>query len=127
MAGLSAIVVCLSYSHWRQIQDQELKICTHNLSVLAAQLEVYAGDNGLLYPKRLQSLIPKYISSIPTCPACGRDTYSATYRYNNSSTAWNFTLECEGHRHWAAGAPFGYPMANKRGARDGKTSFPEYF
>lgn len=54
--------------------------CVANMKRIAAALEAYSADNGGAYPPDLQHLIPKYLQAMPSCPAAGRDTYSAAYK-----------------------------------------------
>lgn len=58
-------------------------------------LELYAIDNNGQYPKRLAVLKPKYLRTIPTCPAASKDTYSSGYQ----STARQYTVFCSGNHH----------------------------
>lgn len=67
--------------------DQHLATCKQNLEKLASQLEAdYARQHQ--FPKQLQE-------PLPSCPAAGRETYSASYEAGPES----FTLYCQGQYH----------------------------
>ena len=75
-----------------------LTACKSNCKNLATALEMYASDNQGQYPPRLSWLIPgRYLNRIPTCPAEGRDTYSASYRV--TTRAGRFSFCCRGDNH----------------------------
>lgn len=96
----------------------QLTACKSNEKNIATALEMYASDFQGYYPSNLNKLISKdphlsYLRSIPTCPAAGKDTYSATYKYTVAkrdpktgkviSGADNFSFYCAGHSHKDAG------------------------
>jgi hypothetical protein len=74
-----------------------LKACRKNLRALASALDSYAGDNDGYYPRRLLTLVPKYIKSLPTCPSNGKITYSENYLVSSKPAA--YTLMCTGLNH----------------------------
>lgn len=71
--------------------------CLSNLVNIAHALEVYAFYHDGHYPERLDALVPTIFKRLPTCPAVGTDTYSATYDSGGSSGRWS--LFCRGHNH----------------------------
>jgi len=70
--------------------------CTQNLKNIATGLEYYATDHGGNYPAGLQDLVPKYLQSIPACPAAHKDTYSASWRVAGGE---GFYMCCKGNNH----------------------------
>jgi hypothetical protein len=86
--------------------------CESNLKNLAVGVEMYASDHKNNYPDSLKQLLSgKYLRRIPTCPAAGRDTYSATYR----KTGQAYEFHCSGSH---AGREAGHPFYN---SNDGLT------
>jgi hypothetical protein len=75
---------------------------------LSKALKLYAGDNNGDFPVTLSCLKPKYISNMPSCPACGRDTYSTSY--TRSDDVRVFTFYCQGNHHKDVGAETDYPL-----------------
>lgn len=71
--------------------------CSSNLRSLGTALEIYSTDWSGRYPQRLQDLVPGTVAALPTCPAAGRDTYSASYVRGE----WpdRYALYCEGDTH----------------------------
>lgn len=78
-------------------ESLDLKSCKGNLRNLRVALEMWAQDHGRHYPERLAEV--KTYMQVPTCPAAGRDTYSASYRVSGRG----YTLFCKGHHHRADG------------------------
>lgn len=102
----------------------QLTACKSNEKNIATALEMYASDFGGLYPANLAILTNKnpkfaYLRTIPTCPAAGKDTYSATYKMSAAkrdpktgkalSGVDRFTFHCSGHHHKAADGPANKP------------------
>jgi len=75
---------------------------------LAGHVKRYARVHGGAFPRRLSKLIPAFISSVPTCPAAGRDTYSDGYRVNDTSGV--FTICCMGRNHERYNSRKNYPV-----------------
>jgi len=69
--------------------------CKSNLKNIATAVAMYASDNKDVYPQRLDVLPQKYLQRIPTCPACGVDSYSASYQAQGK----DFTVFCHGDNH----------------------------
>lgn len=94
-----------------QAQAQQ---CGQNLTQLAQAIELYRADeaNGYHLPKDLKSLVGNYIREIPTCPACGKDTYSIGYTPDPRNET--FVLVCKGHNHAAAGLRTDAPRYDPR-------------
>ena len=87
---------------------QQVKACEANLKYLATGCEYWANNHQGSYPRYLSALKTKYIQSVPTCPATGTDTYSATYEATRKNGD-HFTIHCEGHNHQAAGLEANLP------------------
>lgn len=89
----------------------QLTACKSNCKNLATALEMYASDFGGRYPQDLGRLTSgNYLKTIPTCPAAGKDTYSATYRY--AAKPDNFSFFCAGDNHEKAFRGFDKPSIN---------------
>jgi type II secretory pathway pseudopilin PulG len=75
--------------------------CGQNLKNVAIALQSYSVDNQLsnqsTYPASLTGLVPEYLSTFPTCPTRGIDSYSASYTYSQSPPV--FTIFCSGSAH----------------------------
>ena len=87
---------------------QQVKACEANLKYLATGCEYWANNHQGSYPRYLSALKTKYIQAVPTCPATGTDTYSATYEATRKNGD-HFTIHCEGHNHQAAGLDANLP------------------
>lgn len=72
-----------------------LTACKSNLKNISTAVEMYASDNQDVYPQNLDVLPQKYLQRIPTCPACGVDSYSSSYQAQGKE----FTLFCQGDNH----------------------------
>lgn len=83
--------------------------CKSNCKNIATALEMYAADNGGLYPSRLERLTPVYLKTIPTCPAAGRMTYTNYYVRQNPD---NFSFACVGDNHAKSYAHYGKSSYN---------------
>ncbi|MCE7870239.1 hypothetical protein DYH09_07655 [bacterium CPR1] len=81
--------------------------CKSNLLSIATALERYSTDNQGRYPVALSALTPKYLRRIPSCPAAGADSYSASYQMSSNPDA--FTLCCQGSHHRKVGYPPNHP------------------
>jgi len=76
-------------------QSAILNSCRSNLKNIGTALEIYGRDNGGQYPHSLPVIVPRYMSSIPTCPGAGRATYSIRV----SAQCTDFTIICSGKNH----------------------------
>ena len=92
----------------RGVHLNRLKRCSANLNQLAVAMEMYSADNGGHYPKDFKALAPRYIKSIPTCPAAGSDTYSSSYRVDDKTGV--YTFYCAGTYHGVSGIPYNFPQ-----------------
>jgi hypothetical protein len=112
--GLVAWIVTPSFwpfGRGRHHGGGQLTACKSNCKNLATALEMYASDFGGLYPQDMARLTSgNYLKSIPTCPAAGKDTYSATYRYRSKPD--NFSFFCAGDNHEKAYSGFDRPSIN---------------
>lgn len=90
-------------------QTGEFTACKSNLKNIGTALEMYASDHGGKYPASLRALAPKYLSSLPICPAAGKDTYSASYKPGGQQ---QYFICCLGHNHASAGYGENFPSYN---------------
>ncbi len=86
--------------------------CCSNLKNIGTALEMYSTDYAGKYPAKLQQLVPNYLRLIPTCPAAGKDTYSASYQVSKDGK--NYSFYCKGHYHKSEGAPENDPSYNSQ-------------
>lgn len=71
--------------------------CAENLQDIAKGLEMHSCPSGR-YPFALSEVIASgCLKTIPTCPAAGYETYSASYQ--STMTPDSFTLYCQGYHH----------------------------
>ena len=72
--------------------------CESNCKNIAAALEMYSTDDAGHYPHSMNQLLgADYLKTIPTCPAAGNDTYSASYEVATEPNAFSFS--CTGNHH----------------------------
>jgi len=74
------------------IEERQAVSCQINLGTLERALEQYSIDNEGHYPVDLERLTPKYLKTLPTCPATGECTYAAGYKTAYDPDA--FTVRC---------------------------------
>ena len=99
--------------------------CKSNCKNIATALDMYATDNHGQYPRHLADLVPdNYFRQIPTCPAAGKDTYSASYQVSIEGKAFSFF--CTGNNHAKSYAGFDRPSDNfpQYNSRDGLIDHP---
>lgn len=81
----------------------EYKYCKSNLKNIAIALEMYAADNGGLYPPSLDCLTKPagtegaYLQSLPKCLVTDTDTYSPSYKITPEQE--RFRIYCSGSNH----------------------------
>lgn len=118
--AIIAILAAILVPNFLKARAQgQLTACKSNCKNIATALEMYASDNGGRYPAS-NNLAAKltagsYLKSIPTCPAAGSNTYTATY--TATQTPDNFSFYCAGNNHGKAYTGFGsqsnnYPQYN---------------
>lgn len=94
LASLLGPILVLGLAYGRgalnRESDQALEGCVGNLQGLKVSLETYRQTHGGSLPQQLSECGP-----VPSCPAAGRDTYSAGYQ--SQGQAW--TLICQGDAH----------------------------
>ncbi|MCR5661540.1 MAG: hypothetical protein K6G50_05370 [bacterium] len=101
--------------------------CRANLKNIGVALEMYAADNGGLYPPDLKHLVnsasgENYLRLIPECPAAGKDTYSASYKHGTGPD--RYLVYCSGRNHEDAGMEENAPaMASKTGLHETGVSY----
>lgn len=89
--------------------------CKGNCKNLATALEMYARDHSGQYPDSLVRLTGgQYLRTIPTCPAAGHDTYSASYTVARDPD--QFSFYCAGNNHGKSFREFSRDASN----------FPQY-
>jgi len=85
--------------------------CKSNLKVLAAALEMYSDDHQGSYPATLSELVPRYLQSVPECPAPESQGYQAefgrTAAHNTEGLDNYYLIQCSGAGH--QGYPRNYP------------------
>lgn len=79
----------------------QLTACKSNLKNIGTAAEMFATDHGGKYPQSTSELVPNYLKTIPTCPAAGADTYSATWKAATDPD--RFEVACGGNHHADAG------------------------
>jgi len=118
MIGLVLILYGSYYcvrNYWRAFHSKNYTSCIWNCMKIGRALEIYSNDHDGHYPPALSLLLPKYLKSIPTCPAAKTDTYSSTY--NTTSNAEAFTFYCMGHHHREVGFEPNFPQYNSINGR----------
>lgn len=104
---LALIGFSLGVSYLRGKVAQRFTTCLLNLKEIGNALNSYHNDHDKMYPSSLSELIPKYLQSIPTCPAAKKDVYSQGYQV--SSDLKTFSFYCKGHYHRDASREIDYP------------------
>ena len=89
----------------------KLTACKSNLKNIGTALEMYASDNGGLYPRSIaDKLTPNYLKTIPTCPEARVDTYTSSYKV--SKRLKDYTFFCSGLNHGSAAIITDFPQYN---------------
>lgn len=91
-----------------ELAEGELARCSSNLKNIATALEMWSTDHAGRYPKKLKSVAPNYLRTIPFCPRAYEDTYSASYQRKTKPDFYK--LSCKGEHHVAAGLPADFPQ-----------------
>lgn len=91
--------------------------CKSNMKNIGTAMEMYSTDWDGKYPPRGKAqLTPKYLESIPECPAAGTDTYVMSMGvdglYNTQSYQDFYFMYCSGDHHKRASVPMNYPQYN---------------
>jgi hypothetical protein len=90
-----------------------LTACKSNLKNIGTALEMYSTDNGGKYPKGLDALTPKYLKTIPECPAAAAMTYQAQFgpgaEGNTEKYLDFYTVCCAGKHHADVNVDPDYP------------------
>ena len=94
--------------------------CKHNLTQIGMALGSYAKDHEGHYPESLQALTQarprRYLETLPTCPAAGKDTYR-DYQVSGDPDAFSFSCSGNNHANYYYGFtqdPTNYPRYNNR-------------
>jgi hypothetical protein len=72
-----------------------MNLCVRNIKTLASTVFQWRQDNGA-FPKRLEELVPSYLSSPLTCPVSNKPYYYTSGRKG-------FTVYCRGKHHAQCG------------------------
>ena len=86
----------------------QLTACESNLRNIGTALEMYSMDHEGRFPRSLVGLTPNYLKKVPTCPACGSDTYSEGLADLSRPDA--YTVMCTGSSHRRAGLRENFPQ-----------------
>jgi type IV pilus assembly protein PilA len=113
--AIIAILAAILVPNFLKARAQgQLTACKSNCKNIATALEMYSSDNGGRYPTTAsldQSLTAgNYLKLIPTCPAAGSNTYSATYAVTQTPDA--FSYNCAGNNHGKAYTGFNADSSN---------------
>ncbi|MHB2019162.1 MAG: hypothetical protein ACYCW6_19615 [Candidatus Xenobia bacterium] len=81
--------------------------CRANLRNISTAIDMYRLDNHGSYPPSLQALMPKYLFTVPRCPAGG------SYDYKVGPSGRDFEIICSGQNHRDAGLPADYPRLSR--------------
>lgn len=110
-----AVLVCIVLAIYvpnltrSRIDSPPPTACRSNLRNIATALEEYANENHGHFPPSLQSLVPRYLKAIPSCPSVGSVTY--TQGYEATTEDFNrFTVICIGNNHERSGYSPNYPQ-----------------
>jgi len=101
---ISLLAAILLPRFWRAHDRAQFTACQQNLKTIATALESYGAENqggGEKYPAALSDLVPKFVSTLPSCPSAAghgvTDTYSPSYTRASDPAA--FTIFCQGANH----------------------------
>ena len=127
-AGILAVAgTAAAWFHLYYKPRSDLRGCEENIRIIENAISMYANEHAGTVPGGRRTvtraecaewfrrgLVPRFLKSIPTCPAAGRDTYSQGYRQDNSTPEGDasldaFTIRCRGRFHMAAGVPPDFP------------------
>ncbi|HEY4000157.1 MAG TPA: type II secretion system protein [Candidatus Xenobia bacterium] len=101
----------------RAREETQLSGCESNEKNIATALEMYQADNQGHYSTPMTILTPNYIKVIPTCPANGTDTYSATYQFMTTlgsapAVTDGYSFYCAGIAHESVTGLDNFPQYN---------------
>ena len=96
--------------------------CLRQLDKLHHALDAYRDAHQDFFPDRLDQLVPSYLETLPTCPAAGSDTYSASYQVSHAPE--RFTLSCFGANHTPAGLGPNLPVCTSAQGTSRAENFP---
>ena len=121
-------VIYVTWLHLCHKPYSDLHKCEDNIRTIEPAINMYADAHAGSMPGGRRTvtraecadlfrreLVPRFLKSIPTCPAAGRDTYSQGYRQDNhtprgNATVDSFTIRCRGRFHMGAGVPPDFPV-----------------
>lgn len=100
--ALSLVAACffvLIWPYFIRHGHGQLTGCKSNLKNIGTALEMYSTDYAGRYPRRASQLTPRYLKTIPTCPATG----DVTYFIRTASDPDLYTVVCAGQNHFRQG------------------------
>jgi prepilin-type N-terminal cleavage/methylation domain-containing protein len=106
---LSVLILLLLPNYVKAKSRSRLNACQNNIRTMATSVELYAHDNGQVYPTSLAALMPNYMRSINKCPsAIDNQSYVTGYASVSAPTD-TYTIECKGSYHTDLGLPANFP------------------
>lgn len=107
---------CILPNFIRARPQARLSGCKPNLKNIGTAMEMYSTDWSGHYPTSLSLLTPKYLKTIPDCPAVGRATYDLitgkNVGYNTVNGGFDdyYLVYCNGENHTSIGITGNYPQ-----------------
>lgn len=93
-----------------------LTACKSNLKNIGTGLEMYSTDWSGKYPSNLEVLTPKYLKTLPECPAAASMTYRVQFgpgqTFNPDNYEDYYYVECHGSNHGVVSVTGNYPSYN---------------
>lgn len=86
----------------------QLTACKSNLKNMATAIEMYSAENAAKFPPGLALVTPNYMRAVPTCPAVGINTYSASF--TSTINPPFFMIQCEGANHTSVDTNANFPQ-----------------
>lgn len=90
--------------------------CKSNLKNIGTALEMYSTDWAGKYPVALAKLTPRYLKTLPECPAAAKMSYVAEFGpgayANTGSYADYYYVQCHGANHTPVSIEGDYPAYN---------------
>jgi len=104
-SNMMQILPATMTDHFSRARAQgQVTACKSNLKNIRSALEMFSTDHAGRFPARLAEVTPKYLKSLPTCPAAGSETCSSTYKGGQA-----YYFACGGHHHAEAGVAANKP------------------
>lgn len=96
----------------------QLTACKSSLKNIGTAMEMYSEEHDGKYPEEagLAALVPKYLKTLPECPAAQQMSYTSVFgpkAEGNQEHFENFyQVQCSGHHHKAVSVDENYPKYN---------------